>query len=170
MSAEVRARNAAYKKLKDSESVVHNYTVVQINTGNDEIELCKAAEARPYAATIRNTKSKRQQLIGIDAFDTGADFPGKMKVTRTGMVEFPVDVNNAEIVIGDMLIVGDDVHAPVLPAPTGGIGRVDKGNPATPAEFSRRVGWAEEAIPAGTGTLPGAVTVKAWLDFERGGM
>lgn len=159
MSANVRQRDAIYRPLKSTTKIIEDHTVVSIVSTTGIVDLCNNTETHPYAVTTRTTKSKRKQLIGLDEFDTGAEVPGDIKLTRTGLVDLSLDIDHALIGIGDLLIVG--------PAD---IGRVVKGDKTTAADILRGVAWAEEIIAAPAGGTRTQKTVKAYLDFEIGGM
>lgn len=156
----VRQRDAIYRPLKSTDKIIQDHMIVTVAPTTGIVAIANNTDI-PYACTTKTTKSKRKQLIGIDEFDTGADVPGDIKLTRTGLVDLALDLDHAVLVIGDKLTVGlsDD-------------GTVDKGVAAWGTNDELAVAVCEEnvAVSAGGGTRQQA-TVKGYLHFHRyGGM
>lgn len=159
-SGNVRQSGAIYRPLKSTTKVVQDHMVMEIDSDGNLV-LADGA-GTPYAVTTRSTKSKRKQLIGIDEYDTGANFPGQMKCTRSGLVDLALSKGHAKIVIGDKLVVD----------PTTSDGTVDKGSDGWGTNDHLCVAVAEEAVAvAASATTRQQETVKAYLNFVRlGGM
>ncbi len=159
MSENVRQRDAIFRPLAAADKVIQDHMIVTI--GATGIVSIANNTDTPYACTTKTTKSKRKQLIGIDEFDVGADVPGDIKVTRTGLVDLALGLDHAVLVPGDKLTVSVDDD-----------GTVDKGADAWGTNDHLAVATCEEnvAVSAGGGTRQQA-TVKGYLNFVRyGGM
>jgi hypothetical protein len=155
----VRQRDAIYRELKDDTKIIEDHMIVSADN-DGVVDLCTNT-ATPYACTTKSTKSKRKQLIGVDEYDTGADVPGKIKLTRTGLVDLSLDVGHLAINVGDKIVVGSSDD-----------GTVDKAPDAWGTNDELCVAVAEEKVAvAASGSVRTQPTVKAYLNFVRyGGM
>ena len=159
MSANVRQRDAIYRKLEDTVKLDQDHIVLALD-GSDELILDIGTGA-PYAVSTRSTKSKRKQLIGLDEFDVGADVPGNIKVTRSGLVDLALAIDHGAIEVGSKLVAD----------PTTANGKVGLATDAWGTNDELAVATAEEVVAAPGSGLRTQATVKAYLNFVRyGGM
>lgn len=142
------------KRLNNGTSLTKDHLVLQIETAGT-VNLAETNTARAYGIAARSTQSRRHLIIGETRYLTGGELETGIAIFRSGLARLPVTPNNAAIKVGDMIMCAASGH-------------VNKGTPGTPAEFARRVGWAEEDIPAGTGGFPGQDDILVALDIMGG--
>lgn len=140
------------RELKDTETLEDDCLVLMIEASG-KVAKCNST-ARPYAIARQSTQNRVSNTIGVTRYDEGSNL-GEIAMFRSGWAKVPVANNNAAGAIGDMVIVSGD-------------GKINKGNPATTLEYNRRVGWLEEALPAGTQNGPGKKEIRVALDIRGG--
>lgn len=160
MSANTRQRDAIYRPLEAATKLVQDHLVLILD-GSDDLILSDGI-VTPYAVSTRSSKSKRKQLIGIDEFDVGADVPGQIKVTRSGLVDLALALGHAALEVGDKLVAD----------PGEADGTVNKATDAWGTNDDLAVAVCEEVVAvSGGGSSRQQATVKGYLNFVRyGGM
>ncbi len=159
MSANVRQRDAIYRTLEATAKIIEDHMVVELDSSQEVI--ISAGINAPYAVTTKTTKSKRKQLIGLDEFDTGADVPGQIKLTRSGLVDLALAIDHGALIPGDKLVAD----------PTTADGKVGKATDAWGTNDELAVATCEEVVAAPGSGLRTQASVKGYLNFVRyGGM
>ncbi len=165
MTGRIRYGGKSFKReLKGTETLTDDCLVLKITSG--KVEKCGATDT-PYAIAQQSTLNRVLYTVGETKYDTGANL-GEIAMFREGWAELPLVNNNAVIAIGDRI------------GPAAG-GKVNKQTPqvlsasATKTELDTRfaqerslIGYAEEAVVAGSANAPGAATVKVALCFGGG--
>jgi hypothetical protein len=154
-----RQRDAIYRPLEAATSLDQDHIVLELDASDDLI--VSAGVNAPYAVSTKSTKSKRKQLIGIDEYDVGADVPGQIKVTRSGLVDLALAIDHGALEVGDKLVAD----------PTTADGKVGKATDAWGTNDHLCVAVCEEVVAVPGAGLRTQATVKAYLNFVRyGGM
>lgn len=159
MSLNVAQRDAIYRTLEATTKIVEDHVIVTLNAAGEAV--LANGVITPYASTTKTTKSKRDAAIGKDVFLTGAEQPGAIKLTRSGLVNLSLALDHDVIVIGDKLAV----------KVSSADGTVEKAADAWGTNDELGVAVAEEAVAVPAGGQRTQATIQAYLNFNRyGGM
>lgn len=127
------------RPLEAATSLNTDGLVLEIDASGDCI--LATSTGRVYGVASRSTQNKIQRIVGITAYDTGADKAGGISVMKSGIVELQLGSTNLAIKVGDRIVVHADNNGTVN-------GAVDE---AVVADKYLTVGYAESVVALNAG-------------------